>query len=445
MSTFLFDTIPGSTASGFSVPMGGSNSGFINSGADQDWFRVNLVNGQQYIFDVTGGSLGDPTLSLRNSLGALITSNDDGGPGLNSRIEYTSNATFLRYLDVGSFGSGTGGYTVTARIDDAVDDIYGLDAITVGGTRTGTINTGADQDFYRVTLVAGQQYIFDVDQGTVDPTLALRNSAGTQLLFNDDGGPGLDSRIEFTAATSGTYYLDVGSFGSNTGNYTLAARVDDVANDTDTTDSLTIGFSRSGTIETGADQDFFRVSLTAGQSYIFDVDGGTVDPTLALRNSSGTQIAFNDDGGPGLDSRIEFTAGATGTYFLDVGSFSTRTGTYSLAARVDDVADDVNSIDIAPLVGNPLGTINSASDQDWWQVNLVAGTRYALSVDGVGLSDATLALRNGAGTQLAFNDDGGPGFDPLITFTATSTGTYFMDVGGFGSGTGTYRVDVDIA
>ena len=61
-----------------------------------------------------------------------------------------------------------------------------------------------------------------------DTTLALRNSAGTQLAFNDDGGPGLDSRIEFTATAGGTYYLDVGGFSANTGTYTLSTRVDDV-------------------------------------------------------------------------------------------------------------------------------------------------------------------------------------------------------------------------
>ena len=73
--------------------------------------------------------------------------------------------------------------------------------------------------------------------------------------------------------------------------------------------SIGIGTSVSGTISSGAEQDLFNVSLVAGQNYIFDVTGGTLaDPTLGLRNANGTQVAFNYDGGPGLNPRIEFTA-----------------------------------------------------------------------------------------------------------------------------------------
>ena len=85
-----------------------------------------------------------------------------------------------------------------------------------------TINSAADQDFFQVSLTAGQNYTFDADGvGLSDPTLAVRNSAGTQLAFNDDGGAGLNSHINFTATTTGTHYLDVGGFGGATGSYNL--------------------------------------------------------------------------------------------------------------------------------------------------------------------------------------------------------------------------------
>jgi len=71
-------------------------------------------------------------------------------------------------------------------------------------------------------LVAGQSYTFDAVGNTLsDPTLAVRNSAGTQLAFDDDSGSGLNSHIDFLAPTSGTYFLDVGGFGTNTGTYTV--------------------------------------------------------------------------------------------------------------------------------------------------------------------------------------------------------------------------------
>src|SRR5690349_7206331 len=206
---------------------------------------------------------------------------------------------------------------------------------------TDAIQPAFDHDTFTVNLTAGRPSIFE-DHGLSlsDPTLALRNSSGTQLAFNDDGGPGLDSRIEFTPTQSGVYFLDAAGFGSRTGSFQVTSRLDDAADNIDTSpsdsrsnpgDGIAPGGVRSGTINNALDQDFFRINLAAGQNYTFDVIGGTLrDPTLAVRNSVGTQLAFNDDFGGSLNSHISFTAPSSGTYYLDVGGFSTNTGTYTL-------------------------------------------------------------------------------------------------------------------
>jgi serralysin len=220
---------------------------------------------------------------------------------------------------------------------------------------------------------------------------------------------------------------------------------DTIRGDVLTTSSIAPNTVRSGFINSTADQDFFRINLVAGQSYIFDVDGISLsDPTLTLRNSAGTQLVFNDDGGPGLDSRIQFRAPTSGTFFLDVGGFNTSTGSYNLKARIDDVADDIETTNTIGLDFQVAAVINSAADQDFFRVNLQAGRTYSFDVDGIGLSDTTLALRNSLGTQLVFDDDGGPGLDSHIQFRAPTSGTFFLDVGGFGSNTGSYLLDIDL-
>ena len=50
-------------------------------------------------------------------------------------------------------------------------------------------------------------------------------------------------------------------------------------------------------------------------------EGAVVSELVRLRDSGGSQIAENDDGGPGRNSTITFTASSTGTYYLDVGSY----------------------------------------------------------------------------------------------------------------------------
>jgi serralysin len=104
--------------------------------------------------------------------------------------------------------------------------------ISVGDTYTGTIETGGDHDWIAIDLVAGQKYTFTLNgsgaNALEDPYLYLLDSSGTVVVENDDGNGSRDSRIVFTATTSGTYYLDAAAWGdathSYTGDYTLSAQ-----------------------------------------------------------------------------------------------------------------------------------------------------------------------------------------------------------------------------
>ena len=63
------------------------------------------------------------------------------------------------------------------------------------------------------------------------------------------------------------------------------------------------------------------------------VDGhGPLDPTVSLLNAAGGRMAFNDDGGAGLDSRIVATL-APGTYYVVVAGYSNSMGPYTLTIR----------------------------------------------------------------------------------------------------------------
>ena len=205
--------------------------------------------------------------------------------------------------------------------------------ISVGGSSTGVVGTLGDRDWFRIALIGGLTYRFNLNGNTLsDPTLHLRNATGTSLAFNDDFGGSLNSQITFTAATSGTYFLDAGAFSNGIGSYTLAATtVDDFAANTATTGTLSVGGSRTGVVNSSGDRDWFRISLNAGSTYRFNLNGNTLsDPTLYLRNASGISLAFNDNFS-GLNSQITFTATTSGTYYLDAGGFLSSQGSYSIS------------------------------------------------------------------------------------------------------------------
>ncbi|WP_308218638.1 M10 family metallopeptidase C-terminal domain-containing protein [Ciceribacter sp. RN22] len=93
------------------------------------------------------------------------------------------------------------------------------------------------------------------------------------------------------------------------------------------------------------------------------------------------------------------------------------------------------------------GNIGSAGDHDWYAVQLTAGQTYTFAMVGTGtnlLADPYLTLRSAGGTVIGTDDDGGPDLNSTITFTATATGTYYIDAGAYtASGlTGQYGISV---
>src|SRR5690606_19215450 len=90
----------------------------------------------------------------------------------------------------------------------------------------------------------------------------------TQLAYNDDVVPGLESLISWTAPTSGSYYLEVSGFGSSFGSYNLVSvLVDDHGNTAGGATPTSDPSTNHGVIETFGDTDWFSFSALAGVEY----------------------------------------------------------------------------------------------------------------------------------------------------------------------------------
>lgn len=103
---------------------------------------------------------------------------------------------------------------------------------------------------------------------------------------------------------------------------------------------LGMNASVSGNINQPGDADVFKVYLTAGAVYTFqlrgaDTNAGTLnDPYLELLSAKGQVLAYNDDDGSGnIDSQIKFTPTTSGTYYLNAKSWGSYDGTYTLSSK----------------------------------------------------------------------------------------------------------------
>ena len=117
-------------------------------------------------------------------------------------------------------------------------------------------------------------------------------------------------------------------------------------------------------------------------------------------------------------------------------------------AVVDVPGDASTSFSI--VVGAPLdGVLEAKTDHDWYAVQVVAGTRYRIILDGIAFSDSAsledpyIYLRDSSGNLLRQDDDGGPGRDSLLNWIAPSSGLYFLDVGAWNEDyVGGYRLAI---
>jgi hypothetical protein len=75
------------------VANGEGRTSTIGTAGDVDWFAVDLVEGRPYRFNLEGvdpEALGDPVLTLFDSEGRQLASDDDGGRGANAYLTYAS-------------------------------------------------------------------------------------------------------------------------------------------------------------------------------------------------------------------------------------------------------------------------------------------------------------------------------------------------------------------
>lgn len=150
----------------------------------------------------------DAYLYLMNEDGARITDNDDGGAGLDARIERTLDPGIylVEATTVGGRDRGPGEFTISVSYVEGCD-IIDLGALLTGAdlTASGTWNIDTCGSRF-VEAHPAYGYSFTLPQaGTVrvdlvsedgDPVLSMASASGNVIGANDDGGGGRNARIE---------------------------------------------------------------------------------------------------------------------------------------------------------------------------------------------------------------------------------------------------------
>lgn len=467
-------------------------AGRINFGGDVDWLQIDLERGDDYIIRLqgveSGGglTLADPRLlGVYDSEGVLVhnSGNDDFGNSRNAYVRFTPAETARYYLAVaGSTLDDLGSYRVAVE-RETENDVDGSAAtrsvLTVGATVSSNIDANGDKDWYSVSLVAGQTYVFDLLGDTTstqvlrDPIIGgLYDANGTLLAdtSNNNYGASLNSRMLFTAATGGTYFIEAKGNVGHTGAYQLKLKdleaITDTVGDALASHGTLVLIQNAGTIngsvDVARDVDWYAVNFQAGVMYDITLRGAAsgmgslLDPRLwGIYDSTGQMIMGTgaDAGDGGTDVRTNFLAQADGTYYLAAGGTADMTGTYRLEVRPAGITDDVaaNASTTATLVSGTAyeGQIETIGDKDWVRVDLTGNSLVTLRMDAMVASLGQVSMpvianvfdAKGEAVYLSPSDTGTT-LASERTFTTLQAGTYYVELRSFNEGIGGYRLQV---
>lgn len=214
--------------------------------------------------------------------------------------------------------------------------------------KSSSIGTVGDEDWFKVTLKANNEYSFQVKgqptgQGFTlgDPEVVLYDASGNELAVDGDGGFGANAKLIYTPTTAGTYFVGARSEDGGTGSYKASYQLVDQAPSTgddgvDTEKSITLGQTQTGSIKPSGDEDWFKVNLQPGFYLAEARNRNTELPFIAdvhVYDSAGS--AYDLDSSPailgGTGRNNFFIVSSAGTYYLDVRDLNdTNTGDYRL-------------------------------------------------------------------------------------------------------------------
>ncbi len=444
----------------------------IEFSGDRDVFR--LTASEDGLLSIrqraVPGSFLDTFLRVRDENGDELASNDDDGTSRNSLVQIPVLQNQTLFIEAGAFGTSRGPYAVIVSAgvpvsDDAGDTVATAVTLDVDLSRRamqrGRIDRPGDRDVFRLLPTESGQLTIrqSAEPGIpLDTLLRVLNSNGEQLAANDDDAFSLNSRISVPVAAGEAVFIEAGGFGQGVGDYVLLVEreveaVDDFGNNIASAD-VAGGVELRGEIEASGDVDVFQVQvqetglLTIRQRA---TRGNSVDCFLRILDSSGAELAVNDNDRFSLNSVATVSVTAGDTIYVEAGAFSTSVGRYvvTLSAGVDDLNGRLDNT--APAIaisaaGNGIqqGVINFDTDVDVFRfspdrdgavtVNLSATSDESL--------DTFLEILSSGEELVVVDDDGGDALNSHATFDVKAGETYFVRASSFGETTGQYQLSL---
>jgi hypothetical protein len=313
-------------------------------------------------------------------------------PGQYGAMYWTAGTTYYILAD----DENTGGGAQTFYINDP-DPCRGIislacnQSVSFGGGGPGVWNnntcfwsTGGTEQVYSFVAPSTGQYSLQVSaaNGWVDYMWST-SCAGPWNCISDISGTGQFGTMSWTAGT--TYYIMLDDEDNGAGIHTFslvcpelchACAYDFLMYPAETWQTASSSIESSGC-------KMHKFYAYAGAKYTFktgcgDGAGADYDTYLELLDASCLSVAFNDDGCGYPLSKIDWTAPATGYYYLKVRGYLSNAGSYTLAYNV------CYGPPAQPGTISGPSTVGSGDPQVFTIADIIGATSYTWTYSGTG-------------------------------------------------------------
>lgn len=451
-------------------------------------FEIRLRGGQPVRVAVSGFSNIDPVITVTGPDGVDIGENDDGGPGLDARLDFTPGRSGLYTIEVEGLEPGKTGpvsVLVSAPPKPAIvsyaDLVANVDSDAVLDDSTPAVEVDGDPvraGRYQFPIRNGTLYVVEAASGNFDSFLEVQQVRGEEVVAtesDDDSGGELNARLRFRAQTDGVARVSVTSLNGE-GPYVVRYREYHPTPAPARGEPLAVGASVSGQFTDSSPTRLldgessqvreapfaaYEVQLVQGQAITIRLnrtsEASELDPLVMI--GTGTPGSFeklgeDDDSGSGLNARLHFTAPATGTYVILATTFAESTGDEFRIEIQPFVAVTATAARPAtagtPVSGQLSGTDRITTGDDdgtighLYAFTAEAGAIYVIEAKSDDF-DTTLTLAGtaGGGDILQSDDDGGEGTNSRLAFKASVAGQYYLTLASFDeASTGGYTLSI---
>lgn len=438
----------------------------------------------------------------------MIATDDDGAGGTNSRITATLPQDGTYAIIANSLRpNGRGPYTIELRDGATIDwtamtdrDVLAVadsfPRIQMGRTANGSLS---DRSPVRSDGTPFQGYVFegrrgetvqvDMEAAGFDTFLSVGRAGTDSILGNDDdGGDGTNSSLTVTLPADGRYVVMANAISKTArGAFTLRlsqGRATHTLAQILGAPAVATRMLRVGTPVQGrlSDSDEMAWDQTpyhtwyyrgrAGERITITMHSSDFDTFLHLGlQGASSNLATDDDGAGGTDSKIEVTLDRDGTYVIIANALSKgSSGAYTLEvtsgaggadlgvaaaalrtkmspSQVLAMPSTASVISAGQGITGRLGasspTLSGDSPFEVWNITGRAGQTVTITMTSSDFDSYLHIGKLGEQRMLANDDDSAGGNDAQLTFTFPSNGTYAIVANAFAAGaSGSYRLQV---